>query len=64
MGSFFVGGGSGFLEGSGDVLPYRNRLNAGKYLDIVEGKGTIRKDATSILRSFNPEMLQGYQEQA
>ena len=64
MGSFFVGGGSGFLEGSGDVLPYRNRLNAGKYLVIVEGKGTIRKDATSILRSFNPEMLQGYQEQA
>ena len=63
MGSVFVGGGSGFVIGSGDALPYRNRLNAGKYLVIVEGKGDIRRSATSILRRLSPENLQGYQEE-
>ena len=62
MGSVFVGGGTGFAEGSGDALPYRNRLNAGKYLVIVEGDEKIKKEATTILRKLNPENLQGYQE--
>ena len=31
MGSVFVGGGVGLFEGGGDALPYRNRLDAGKY---------------------------------
>ncbi len=62
MGSVFVGGGVSFAEGSsGDVLPYRNRLQAGKYLLIVKGDGTTKKQATTILRSLNPENLQGYQ---
>ena len=63
MGSIFVGGGSGFLEGSGDALPYRNRLNAGKYLVIVQGDDKIKKEATTLLRQLNPENLQGYQDQ-
>ncbi len=61
MGSVFVGGGVGLAEGSGDALPYRNRLNAGKYLIIVEGDERIKNQATKILRGFEPENLQGYQ---
>ncbi len=61
MGSFFIGGGAGLVEGSGDALPYRNRLDAGKYLVIVEGDDKLKNQATKILRIFNPENLQGYQ---
>lgn len=60
MGSLFVGGGVGLTSGSGDALPYRNRLNAGKYLIIVEGTESIKNKATSILRQFEPENIQGY----
>lgn len=61
MGSFFVGGGAGLASGSGDALPYRNRLNAGHYLIIVKGftDEQIRRSA-AILRRFTPEALQGY----
>jgi hypothetical protein len=62
MGSLFVGGGVGLSSGSGDALPYRNRLNAGKYLLIVQGSEAIKDRATSIIRSFDPENLQGYQQ--
>ncbi len=60
MGSFFVGGGVGLSSGSGDALPYRNRLNAGKYLVVVQGSEFLKNKATGILRQFNPENLQGY----
>lgn len=60
MGGFFVGGGVGLAVGSGDALPYRNRLNAGKYLVVVQGSESITRQATRILRSFDPENLQGY----
>jgi hypothetical protein len=60
MGSFFVGGGVALSTGSGDALPYRNRLNAGKYLIIVKGSETLKNQATMILRQFNPENIQGY----
>ncbi|MGB0562041.1 MAG: hypothetical protein ACPGVO_09585 [Spirulinaceae cyanobacterium] len=62
MGSFFVGGGVGASEGSGDALVYRNRLNAGKYLVILEGTKTLQERATPILRAEKPESLQGYVE--
>jgi hypothetical protein len=61
MGSLFVGGGVGLAEGSGDALAYRNRLNEGKYLIIVEGDDNLKNQATKILRGFEPENLQGYQ---
>ena len=61
MGSFFVGGGVGLSQGSGDALPYRNRLDAGKYLIVVRGSETLKNQATAILRSFEPENIQGYQ---
>ncbi|MDY7015322.1 MAG: hypothetical protein SVX43_17340, partial [Cyanobacteriota bacterium] len=62
MGSFFVGGGAGLSSGSGDALPYRNRLKQGKYLAIVRGSETLKNRAAEILRSFEPENLQGYAE--
>ena len=64
MGSLFAGGGIGLVLGSGDALPYRNRLNAGKYLVVVQGSESVTRQATRILRSFEPENLQGYREEA
>ncbi len=63
MGSFFVGGGVALSVGSGDALPYRNRLNAGKYLLVVEYTNGIKNKASKILRQFNPENIQGYTQQ-
>lgn len=64
MGSFFVGGGVGLVLGGGDALPYRNRLNAGKYLVVVRGSEALTKQATRILRQFDPENIQGYADPA
>jgi hypothetical protein len=60
MGSFFIGGGIGAAVGSGDALPYRNRLQAGKYLIVVNGPANLTNTATRILRQFKPENIQGY----
>lgn len=62
MGSVFVGGGVGLTSGSGDALPYRNRLNEGKYLIVVQGTAMDKTKATKIMRQFDPENLQGYAE--
>jgi hypothetical protein len=62
LGAYFVGGGVGLTVGSGDALPYRNRLDAGKYLIIVRGTQELTNTATRILRLFEPENLQGYAE--
>lgn len=62
MGSFFVGGGVGLTSGSGDALPYRNRLDQGKYLVVVQGAEPLTKRATGVLRGCNPENLQGYSD--
>lgn len=64
LGAYFVGGGVGLTAGSGDALPYRNRLNAGKYLVVVKGTEELTRQATAILRQFEPENLQGYSEPA
>jgi hypothetical protein len=58
MGSIFVGGGVGLSLGSGAAFPYRNRLNADKYLVVVRGSENLQQQATAILRQFNPETLQ------
>lgn len=63
MGAFFVGGGVGVSMGSGDALSYRNRLNAGKYLVVIQGSEAQIRIATPILRRFRPENIQGYQAQ-
>jgi hypothetical protein len=60
MGSVFVGGGIGTALGSGDALPYRNRLNAGKYLVVVTGSPNLLQQSRRILNRCNPESLQEY----
>jgi hypothetical protein len=62
LGAYLVGGGVGLTVGSGDALTYRNRLDAGKYLIVVKGNLELLRQATSILRSFEPENIQGYTE--
>jgi hypothetical protein len=57
MGSIFVGGGVGLSLGSGADLPYRNRLDGGKYLVAVGGSEILQQQARAILRQFNPEIL-------
>ena len=64
LGALLVGGGVGWTVGSGDALPYRNRLNAGKYLIIAKGNEQLIRQATRILRPLEPENLQGYTEPA
>lgn len=62
LGAYFVGGTVGLTEGSGHALPYRNRLNAGKYLIIVKGTAELTRQATRVLRQFELENIQGYTE--
>ena len=50
----------GLVIGSGDALPYRNRLKAGKYLIVVEGSEALTRLATRTLYQFKPENIQGY----
>ena len=61
MGGVVVGGGVGLISGGRDVVPYRNRLNAGKYLIVVEGTETFTRRATRILRQCDAENIQGYE---
>jgi hypothetical protein len=62
LGAYFVGGGVGLTVGSGDALSYRNRLNQGKYLIVVKGTEELIRQATRVLRQFEPENIQGYTE--
>lgn len=64
LGALLVGGAVGWTVGSGDALPYRNRLNAGKYLIIAKGEEQPIRQATAVLRPFEPENIQGYREPA
>lgn len=58
----YVAGAIGGWTGSGDALAYRNRLNAGKYLIIARGDDSFVRQATRVLRQFEPENIQGYVE--
>ena len=60
MGAIFNGGGVGLIFGSGDALPYRNRLAAGKYLVAVRGSKEVLRQAAPLLKQFDPETLQTY----
>jgi hypothetical protein len=64
MGAFVAGGGAGLLIGGGDALPYRNRLNEGKYLVVVRGSQAASEQARRVLQPLEPENLQGYTEPA
>ncbi|MBW4456036.1 MAG: hypothetical protein KME55_26945 [Nostoc indistinguendum CM1-VF10] len=60
LGATLIGRGVGLTVGSGDALPYRNRLNEGKYLIVVTGNRNLTREATRIVRQFEPENIQGY----
>ncbi|NDJ16180.1 hypothetical protein [Myxacorys almedinensis] len=60
LGSVLVGGGVGLIIGGGDALPYRNRLNAGKYLVVVTGSESLTRKANNILQQYDLENIQGY----
>lgn len=62
LGAIVVGGGVGLTTGSGDALTYRNRLNAGKYIIVTKGTDSLIRQATKLLRQFEPEYIQGYEE--
>jgi len=62
LGALLVGGGVGIAIGGGDALTYRNRINAGKYLIAVKAPEDLIRQATSVLRQFEPETIQGYKE--
>lgn len=62
LGAVVVGGGVGLTTGSGDALTYRNRLNAGKYIIVTRGTDSLIRQATKLLRQFEPEYIQGYEE--
>jgi hypothetical protein len=50
---------------SDETLPYRNRLDAGKYLIVVKGTESEMADrATNVLNQFEPEKIQGYNDPA
>lgn len=60
LGALLTGGAVGWTVGSGDALAYRNRLNAGKYLIVAQGQDNWVREATRVLRQFEPENIQGY----
>lgn len=62
FGGLLSGGAVGLTVGGGDALIYRNRLNAGKYVLVVKGSEQLIRQATDILRRYDPENLQGYIE--
>lgn len=53
----------GIAFGSGDALPYRNRLNAGQYLLVVQGNETLIRQAQRVIRPLNPESVKTYEVQ-
>ncbi|NJK29295.1 MAG: hypothetical protein HC790_06810 [Acaryochloridaceae cyanobacterium CSU_3_4] len=62
LGGLLSGSVVGLSVGSGDALIYRNRLSAGKYLIVVQGSEPLTRQATDILRRYDPEKMQGYIE--
>ena len=62
MGSVLVGGGVGWATNTGgNTVPYREYLEADKYLILVENLGGLGDRAVPILRKLSPETLQSYE---
>jgi hypothetical protein len=60
LGSYLIGGGVGLI--SRDALPYRDRLNQGKYLVVLKGSDALSRQTTRILRPFEPENMQSFSD--
>ncbi|MEM8718455.1 MAG: hypothetical protein AAGE84_03975 [Cyanobacteria bacterium P01_G01_bin.39] len=62
MGSVFVGGGAGWATSTaGDTVPFREYLEANKYLVLVNNIGGFGDRAIPILRQLAPEEIQSYE---
>jgi hypothetical protein len=60
MGGLFVGGGVGLVLESGESISYRNRIEKGKYLLLVEGQEALVLTAQEQLRGVQTESLERY----
>ena len=61
MGSIFIGGGAGWaMSTASDTVPYRDYLDANKYLVLVKDIGGLSDRAVDILRQQSPETLQSF----
>lgn len=58
MGSLLAGGGMSLALGNSDSLPYRSRINSGQYLIVVQANDTVTRQASRILRRFDPDNVQ------
>ncbi|MBE9070234.1 hypothetical protein IQ260_26690 [Leptolyngbya cf. ectocarpi LEGE 11479] len=56
MGSFFIGGGPALLFNNNET-PYRDRIEAGEYLVVVNGGENVIIQAARILQALEPEVL-------
>ncbi len=61
LGSLTVGDGPKLLLRGQETLPYRDRLQAGKYLLVVSGSETLIRKANNLVRSLDCESLQIYE---
>lgn len=57
MGSFFIGGGPALLFNNNET-PYRDRIEAGEYLVVVNGGENVITQAARILQTLEPEVLE------
>jgi len=58
MGSVFINGGPILALGKGDSQSYRDRLEQGQYLVVVEGNDGVIRRANPVIKQQNPELLQ------
>lgn len=62
MGSIFIGGGAVFSSDSADAtVPYREYLDANKYLVLVDNLGGLGDRAIPVLRQLSPEAIKSYE---
>lgn len=57
MGSFFIGGGPALLFNNNET-PYRDRIEAGEYLVVVNGGENVVTQAARILQALEPEVIE------
>ncbi|MEW5857665.1 MAG: hypothetical protein AB1861_09830 [Cyanobacteriota bacterium] len=50
----------GLTVGSGNILPYRNRLNTEKHLIVMKDTEKLIRHVTRLLRQSETENIQGY----
>jgi hypothetical protein len=57
MGSFFIGGGPALLFNNNET-PYRDRIEAGEYLVVVNGGESIITQAARVIQALEPDNIE------